>query len=100
MLEKEGTHFKAIHTAYQSKLGPVKWLEPELGEQLKSMENKKAIIVPISFVIDNSETEFELWIECEEVAKELGFEDYRVVKCPNDTDLFVDALIDIYKTNN
>lgn len=100
MLAKESTHFKAIHTAYQSKLGPVKWLEPELGEQLKSMSNKKTIIVPISFVIDNSETEFELWVEYEEVAKELGFEDYRVVKCPNDTDLFVDALVDIYQKNS
>lgn len=100
MLTKEGTHFKAIHTAYQSKLGPVKWLEPELGEQLKTMTNKKAIIVPISFVIDNSETEFELWIEYKEVADVLGFEDYRVVKCPNDADLFVDALIDIYQKNS
>ena len=100
MLQQEGTHFHAIHTAYQSKLGPVKWLEPELGVQLKTMKNKKVIIVPISFVIDNSETEFELWIEYKEVAEALGFEDYRVVKCPNDADIFIDALIDMYHKNS
>lgn len=89
LLNKENIAFKAIHLAYQSKLGPVKWLEPSLEETLKSLENKNALIVPLSFTIDNSETEFELSIEYAELAHELGFERYLVARCPNDDDAFV-----------
>lgn len=88
-LKAKNLHFKAIHVAYQSKLGPVKWLEPSLENKLKSLTCKKVLISPISFTIDNSETDFELNIEYREVAKKLGFEDYLVAKCPNDDNKFV-----------
>ena len=88
-LEKEGVQFKAVHLAYQSKLGPVKWLEPSMEEKLSTLENKNALIVPISFTIDNSETEFELSQEYAELAHRLGFERYVVAKCPNDDEAFV-----------
>ena len=81
--------FKDIHLAYQSKLGPVKWLEPSLEDKLNSLENKNVIIYPISFILDNSETEFELSIEYEEVAKELGYKNYIVVPCINDNKEFI-----------
>lgn len=89
LLHKEDITFNAIHLAYQSKLGPVKWLEPSLEETLKSLENKNALVVPLSFTIDNSETEFELSMEYAELAHELGFEHYLVARCPNDDDAFV-----------
>jgi len=89
LLETSKLHFKAIHLAYQSKLGPVKWLEPSLEDKLTSLTNKNALIVPISFTIDNSETEFELSMEYAEVAHKLGFERYIVAKCPNDDEAFV-----------
>ncbi len=92
LLKEENLHFKAIHLAYQSKLGPVKWLEPSLEDTLKSLSNKNALIVPISFTIDNSETEFELSQEYAEVAHHLGFERYLVAKCPNDDDAFVECI--------
>lgn len=94
-LEKRGLEFKDIHVAYQSKLGPVKWLEPSLEDKLKSLPGKKALICPLSFTVDNSETEFELWIEYEEIAKELGFESYKVAHCPNDDEKFIKAIMDI-----
>ena len=87
--------FKNIHVAYQSKLGPVKWLEPSLENKIKSIESKKVIISPISFTIDNSETEFELSIEYKEIADELNFEEYLVAKCPNDSDKFIESIIQI-----
>lgn len=96
-LTEQNINFNAIHLAYQSKLGPVKWLEPELGEKLKELENRKVIIFPISFTIDNSETEFELHQEYKEVADELGFSDYRVARCPNDDDDFVEVLTSLIK---
>ena len=96
MMHKRELKFQNIHLAYQSKVGPMKWLTPSLEEKLHSLENKKVIIVPIAFTIDNSETDFELDIEYREVAEEIGFESYRVASCPNDSDLFVDALQEIY----
>jgi len=92
LLNASNLHFKAIHLAYQSKLGPVKWLEPSLEEKLTSLENKNVLIVPISFTIDNSETEFELSMEYAEVAHRLGFERYLVAKCPNDDEAFVECI--------
>ncbi|MBL0708660.1 MAG: ferrochelatase [Sulfurimonas sp.] len=97
MLEIKNMNFNKIHLAYQSKVGPMKWLGPSLGETLKTLKNKKVVIFPIAFTIDNSETDFELDIEYREFAKELKYEEYKVCRCPNDSEYFVDALEEIYK---
>ncbi|MBC8237477.1 MAG: ferrochelatase [Helicobacteraceae bacterium] len=97
MLKDEKMDFHDFHLAYQSKVGPLEWLRPSLEEKLKTVRNRGIIVVPIAFTIDNSETDFELEIEYREIAEELGFKDYRVCRCPNDSDLFVDALVEIYK---
>lgn len=97
MLQNDGMHFKEVHLAYQSKVGPMEWLAPSLEEKLKEIKSKKVIIFPIAFTIDNSETEYELDIEYREVAKELGFKDYRVCECPNESDFFVEALTELYE---
>ena len=97
MMQNEDMLFHQVHLAYQSKVGPMKWLTPALEDKLKTVRNRGVIIFPIAFTIDNSETDFELEVEYREIAKELGFNDYRVCKCPNDSDLFVDALIEIYE---
>jgi ferrochelatase len=96
MLEAQGIDFAKVHLAYQSKVGPMKWLEPSLEQKLESLENKKVLIFPIAFTVDNSETLFELDIEYREAAEALGFEDYRVAECPNDHPLFVEALAELY----
>ena len=96
MMKKTGLHFHAVHLAYQSKVGPMKWLEPSLESTLHSLQNKRVIIVPIAFTVDNSETDFELSIEYAEVAHELGFETYRVCRCPNDHPLFVQTLKELF----
>ena len=88
MLKEQGLNFKDVSLAYQSRLGPVKWLEPSLNEALAKCENKKALIYPLSFCIDNSETIFELVIEYAKLAKELNFSFYKVVECPNFSDDF------------
>jgi len=97
MMQDEEMKFHDVHLAYQSKVGPMKWLEPSLEDKLKSVRNKGVIIFPIAFTIDNSETDFELEIEYREIAEEYGFKDYRVCRCPNDSELFVDALAEIYE---
>lgn len=95
-LEEQGLRFKKIHVAYQSRLGPLEWLRPYMEDKLKEIKSK-VIIYPISFTVDNSETEFELDIEYKEVADELGIEDYRVAKTPNHHPYFLAALKDIYE---
>ena len=97
MLRDEGMDFHETHLAYQSKVGPLEWLRPSLEEKLQVVRNRGIIIVPIAFTIDNSETDFELEVEYREVAQKLGFREYRVVECSNDSDLFVDALVEIYE---
>ena len=97
MMTKIGLNFNAVHLAYQSKVGPMKWLEPSLESTLHEIKNKRVIIVPIAFTIDNSETDFELSIEYAEVAHELGYEEYRVCRCPNDHPLFVQTLQELYE---
>ena len=96
MLKDENMDFHKVHLAYQSKVGPMEWLKPSLEDELKSIEGRGVVIFPIAFTIDNSETDFELEIEYREIAQNLGLKDYRVCRCPNDSELFVDSLLEIY----
>ena len=97
MLQEKKMNFHEVHLAYQSKVGPMEWLKPSLDDKLKTVRNRGVIIFPLAFTIDNSETDYELEIEYREIAEELGFKDYRVCRCPNDSELFVDTLEEIYK---
>ena len=94
-LREKGIFFKSTNLAYQSKVGPLKWLEPSLETMLEKFKNQKVIIFPIAFTIDNSETVFELSIEYKEVADKLNIIDYKVCKCPNDSDDFVQFIKNI-----
>jgi len=96
-LEKQGVKFKNILVAYQSRLGPVEWIKPYMDVTLKQMEGKKVLVYPISFTVDNSETQFELDIEYKEIADEVGIKDYRVAKAPNHNDYFLKTLVHLYK---
>jgi ferrochelatase len=95
LLLRDEVKFNEIHLAYQSKLGPVEWLEPSLEDKLKTISNKNVLIYPISFTLDNSETDLELDIEYKELANKLGFCNYKVVKCLNDDNLFTKAIISL-----
>jgi ferrochelatase len=98
-LKEQNIKFNNIEVAYQSRLGPMEWLRPYLEDKLEEIVkyNKKVIIYPISFTVDNSETTGELDIEYREVADELGFEDYRVAKSPNHHPMFLECLKNIYQ---
>ena len=94
-LEEKNVNFKSVNLAYQSKVGPMKWLDPSLDEMLKNFKEQNVIIYPIAFIVDNSETDFELDIEYREIAHEIGIKDYQVCKCVNDSEEFVEAIKDI-----
>lgn len=88
-LNNYGLRFNSVSLAYQSRLGPVKWLGPNLSEVLPSLSSKRAMIYPISFCIDNSETDFELAIEYKHIVDDNKFSYYKVVKALNDSDEFI-----------
>jgi len=96
-LHMAGIEFHKTHLAYQSRLGPMEWIQPYLDDKLKSLKKKKVIIFPIAFTVDNSETEFELDIEYKEIALDIGLKDYRVAKAPNDNPEFIKCLTNMYE---
>ena len=95
-LKKQNINFKKIDLAYQSRVGPMKWLQPYMEDKIKEL-GKKVIVYPISFTVDNSETLGELVLEYGELAKEHGIKDYRVAKAPNSNYNLILALKSIYE---
>ena len=65
---------------YQSRVGPVKWLEPNTEHVIKNLarRGKNLVVVPISFVSEHSETLVELDIEYREIADAYKIDYYRV----------------------
>ena len=93
LLAARGIKFKEIILAYQSRLGPVKWLQPNIADVLRNLKSKKALIFPIAFCVDNSETDFELDIFYKDQVRELGYEYYEVCKCPNSREDFAKFIL-------
>lgn len=86
------------HISYQSKVGPVKWLEPSTEEMVKELGTngtKNLLVIPISFVSDHIETLFELDIEYRKVGEENGIENYKVITGLNNSPLFIEQLHDL-----
>ena len=78
--------------AYQSKVGPIKWLEPELGGVLKTMAGRDLVILPVSFVTEHIETLHELDILFREVALAAGVRSYRRLPAPGADPAFIRCL--------
>ncbi|STQ86468.1 ferrochelatase [Helicobacter muridarum] len=98
-LEERGIRFQEIILSYQSKVGPVKWIGPETQDIIRQKTNKNVMIYPISFSIDNSETLYELCIQYKDIANEVGIRDYRVCPCLNDSDDFIELILNLTKAN-
>ncbi|MCI5968234.1 MAG: ferrochelatase [Helicobacter sp.] len=97
LFKEMGLEFASIKVAYQSKIGPLKWLEPNLQDLLPKYKGKKLLIYPISFTMDNSETDFELSLQYREIAHRIGILDYRVARCLNDGGDFAQCILEIVK---
>lgn len=85
------------HLGFQSRVGPVKWLEPypeQVIERMVAEKTTDAIVYPVAFVSDHSETLFELDLLYGDVARAKGL-DWRRVAALNDRPLFVSALADL-----
>ncbi|KAG5669678.1 hypothetical protein PVAND_017561 [Polypedilum vanderplanki] len=84
---------------WQSKVGPLPWLEPFTDDAIKmyvAKGKKHFILVPIAFVNEHIETLHELDIEyCKDLAKEIRAEKILRAAAPNDHPIFIDAISDI-----
>ena len=88
------------HLSYQSKSGPVKWLEPSTEEKIRELGTrgvKNLLVVPISFVSDHIETLYEIDILYKRQAETAGMKLIRAESL-NTNPLFIAALKDIVMT--
>ncbi len=97
----EGLQFSHPYLlAYQSEVGPVKWLGPSTErviENLAARGHKHVLVIPIAFTSDHIETLSELDLEYGHLAKRLGITYYKRTPTLNDRPLFLDALADIVR---
>lgn len=80
-------HPGPVHTSFQSRLGPQKWLQPasdKLIDRLGRNGARAVCMVPIAFVSEHVETLNEIDIQYAAIAKRVGIEEFDracAVKC-------------------
>jgi protoporphyrin/coproporphyrin ferrochelatase len=87
--------------SFQSKIGPVKWLEPFTNDVILELGKRgidDVLVVPISFVSEHIETLYELDILYKKVAKEAGVGNFRRVPALNSDPTFIRALAEIVES--
>lgn len=88
------------HLAFQSRAGPVKWLEPSTEDKLHELASqgcRQVLMVPLSFVSDHIETLHEIDIEYREAAHRLGIADFRRIESLNSSPAFIACLADLVR---
>ena len=88
----------ASSLAFQSKVGPVKWLGPSTKDVLADMGRNGStgvLAVPISFVSDHIETLQEIDIQYKNLAARSGIKEFRRAASLNLYPKFIDALADL-----
>lgn len=87
---------------YQSKVGPLKWLEPSTEAEVKRAANdkKSLVVVPIAFVSEHIETLVELDDEYHSLAKNLGVPSYHRVDTVSIHEQFIQGLTSLCTAEN
>ncbi|EDX87779.1 ferrochelatase [Synechococcus sp. PCC 7335] len=84
--------------AYQSRVGPIEWLQPYTEDAIEALANKgikDLVVVPISFVSEHIETLQEIDIEYREIAEERGIEGFHRVPALDTYPRFVVDMADM-----
>lgn len=88
----------AYTLAYQSRVGPVEWLQPYTEDAIKELGAKGVkdlLVVPISFVSEHIETMQEIDIEYREVAEEAGIHTFGRVPALNTHPVFIEGMANL-----
>lgn len=86
--------------AWQSSVGPVKWLGPSTDSALQGLVragHRRVLVVPVAFTSDHIETLSEIDIEYAHLARSLGFTEFRRAPALNVREDFCDALGDLVR---
>ncbi|MGD1951449.1 MAG: ferrochelatase [Leptolyngbyaceae cyanobacterium] len=81
--------------AYQSRVGPVEWLQPYTEDAIEELAEKgidDLVVVPISFVSEHIETLQEIDIEYRELAEEAGIQGFHRVPALNTYPVFIEDM--------
>ena len=84
--------------AFQSKVGPVKWLVPSTKDVLSELGRRGSdavLVVPVSFVSDHIETLQEIDIQYKDLAGKSGIREFQRVPALNVYSKFIDALANL-----
>jgi len=83
-----------MQIAYQSRVGPLKWIGPSTEEEINraAKDKKGVLIVPIAFVSEHIETLVELDIDYRKVAENLGLSHYLRVPALGTAPKYIQAL--------
>ena len=87
--------------SFQSKIGPVKWLEPFTSDVITALGKqgvRDVLVVPISFVSEHIETLYELDILFQKIAQEARIQNFRRVPALNSDPTFIQALAEIVES--
>ena len=79
---------------YQSAVGPIKWTTPRLEDEITvaARAGRPIVVVPISFVCENSETLYDLNIKNRKLAEQNGCPHYVVSQTAQTHPVFIKAL--------
>jgi ferrochelatase len=95
--ERLGGRFPST-LAFQSKVGPVKWLGPATPDVLAQLGRRgisRVLVVPVSFVSDHIETLQEIDIEYRKLAQKAGIREFHRASSLNTDPGFIEALAHI-----
>jgi protoporphyrin/coproporphyrin ferrochelatase len=84
--------------AYQSKVGPIEWLQPYTEDAIVELAQQgvtELVVVPISFVSEHIETLEEIDIEYRELAEEAGIHTFNRVPALDTDATFITAMTDL-----
>ncbi|MCE6988348.1 ferrochelatase [Dyadobacter sp. CY323] len=87
-------------TCFQSRLGKNPWIKPYTDEVIPELTKKgvkSALAFSPAFVADCLETTIEVGEEYKEIFEKEGGEHWQLVESLNDSDIWIDALVDITK---
>ncbi|PLX45132.1 MAG: ferrochelatase [Deltaproteobacteria bacterium] len=90
-------HFSGVphRLSFQSRTGPVKWLEPYTDEMIKTLAGEgveELTVLAVSFVSDHIETLQEIDVEYRDLALEAGIKSFRRAPALNVRPTFIGAL--------
>ncbi len=86
-----------VHLGFQSRIGPVRWVGPQVEEQVDRLARasiRGLVVVPLTFVCEHLETRYDLDLELRSQAWAAGITHYHRIPAVGDHPAFISSLAD------